>query len=201
MVLDDLHWADAPTLSLLRHVARATDGASLLILGTYRDTEVDERHALARALAELRRARALDTLSLGGLAEDEVAAMISSQSGRAAPAEVARSIVDRTQGNPFFVEELLRDAAAGDDFAEALTRIPDSVKDLLLRRLRRLGDTAKRLLTLAAVTGREFELDVLEPGHGRARRTKSPKALRRRSPRTSSRSRPARSGATASLTR
>jgi class 3 adenylate cyclase len=166
VVLDDLHWADAPTLSLLRHVVRATDGASLLILGTYRETEVDEGHALAEALAELRRARALDTLSLGGLAENEVAAMISSQSGRAAPAELARSIVDRTQGNPFFVEELLRDAAAGDDFGAALTRIPDSVKDVLRRRLRRLGVTAKRLLTFAAVTGREFELDVLEPVAG-----------------------------------
>jgi class 3 adenylate cyclase len=161
VVLDDLHWADAPTLLLLRHVVRATDGASLLILGTYRETEVEEGHPLPRALAELRRARALDTQTLRGLGEEDVAAMISAQSGRVAPAEVARSIVDRTQGNPFFVEELLREAA-GDDFSEALTRIPDSVKDLLLRRLRRLSDTAKKLLTFASVSGREFELDVLE---------------------------------------
>lgn len=162
VVLDDLHWADAPSLLLLRHVVRATEGGALLILGTYRETEVEEWHPLAQALAELRRARALDTLSLEGLSEEDVAALISSQPGRAASAEVARSIVDRTQGNPFFVEELLRDAVVGENFSEALTRIPDSVKDLLLRRLRRLGDTAKRLLTPAAITGREFELDVLQ---------------------------------------
>jgi class 3 adenylate cyclase len=161
LVLDDLHWADPPTLLLLRHLVRATEDTGLLILGTFRETEVDESHPLAPALAELRRARALQTLSLGGLAEDAVATMISSRSGQAPSAEVARSIVDRTQGNPFFVEEFLRDAAVGEDIREALIRVPDSVKDLLLRRLRRLGEEVKRLLTFAAVSGREFELDLL----------------------------------------
>jgi class 3 adenylate cyclase/tetratricopeptide (TPR) repeat protein len=162
VALDDLHWADAPTLLLLRHVVRASEAARLLILGTYRATEVDETHPLEQALAELRRARALDSLMLKGLAEEHVAELISAQAGRTAPAAFARSIVDRTRGNPFFVEELLRQAAGGDDFAEALTRIPESVKDLLMRRLRRLDDSARRLLTFGAVSGREFELDVLE---------------------------------------
>ena len=66
LLLDDLHWADAATLLLLRHVVRATERAPLLILVTYRDTEVDEAHPLGLALAELRRARALDTLALTG---------------------------------------------------------------------------------------------------------------------------------------
>jgi tetratricopeptide (TPR) repeat protein len=162
LVLDDLHWGDAPTLQLLRHIVRATERTSLLILGTYRETEVDQAHPLEQALAELRRARALHSFTLGGLGEDGVAELISSQAGRAAPAALARSIVDRTQGNPFFVEELLRDVPHDQGFEDALTRIPESVKDLLLRRLRRLDDTCRRVVTFAAVSGRDFALDVLE---------------------------------------
>ena len=162
LVLDDLHWADVPTLLLLRHVVRATEGSSLLILGTYRQTEVDEAHPLAHAIAELRRARALATVTLGGLGEGEVAELVASQLAGAAPAMVARSIVERTQGNPFFVEEILRDVGPDDDVSDALTRIPDSVKDLLLRRLRRLDEGCKRLLSIAAVAGHEFALGVLE---------------------------------------
>jgi len=162
LVLDDLHWADAPTLLLLRHVVRATEGTSLLIVGTYRQTEVDEEHPLGQAIAELRRGRALATVALGGLGEGEVAELVASQLSGAAPATIAKSIVERTQGNPFFVEELLRDVGSAGDVNDALTRIPDSVKDLLLRRLRRLDEGCKRLLTIAAVTGHDFALDVLE---------------------------------------
>ena len=162
LVLDDLHWADVPTLLLLRHVVRATEGSSLLILGTYRQTEVDEAHPLGQAIAELRRARALVTVTLGGLGEGEVAELVASQLTDPAPATVARSIVERTQGNPFFVEEILRDVGPDGDVSDALNRIPDSVKDLLLRRLRRLDEGCKRLLNIAAVAGHEFALDVLE---------------------------------------
>ena len=134
----------------------------MLILGTYRQTEVDEAHPLGQAIAELRRARALATVTLGGLGEGEVAELVASQLTGAAPATVARSIVERTQGNPFFVEEILRDVGPDGDVSDALTRIPDSVKDLLLRRLRRLDEGCKRLLSIAAVAGHEFALDVLE---------------------------------------
>ena len=176
LVLDDLHWADVPTLLLLRHVVRATEGSSLLILGTYRQTEVDEAHPLGQAIAELRRARALVTVTLGGLGEGEVAELVASQLTGPAPATVARSIVERTQGNPFFVEEILRDVGPDGDVSDALNRIPDSVKDLLLRRLRRLDEGCKRLLNIAAVAGHEFALDVLElvaGGSGRRSRRDS----------------------------
>ena len=158
-MLDDLHWADAPTLLLLRHLARALERDRLLVLGTYRQTEVDEAHPLSPALAELRRARALETLAISGLGEEDVSALISSRSEGGFPASLVRSIVERTEGNPFFVEEVLRESA-GD--LDALARIPESVKDLLLRRMRPLDDDCKRLLTFAAATGHEFTLDVLE---------------------------------------
>ena len=159
LVLDDLHWADAPTLLLLRHVARVLEEDRLLVLGTYRHTEVDEPHPLSQALAELRRARALDSLAISGLGAEDVAALISSRSEGGMPASLVRSIVERTEGNPFFVEEVLREVAADP---AALARIPESVKDLLLRRMRQLDDDCKRVLTFAAVIGHEFTLDVLE---------------------------------------
>ena len=164
LVLDDLHWADVPTLALLRHVARFNEQMPALLLGTYRETEVDHTHPLAQALAELRRARMLDTLRIQGLGEEEVAQLISARVGREPPAIVARSIRERTEGNPFFVEEVLREAHVQDDWSAAIARmgVPETVKDLILRRLRRLDAPCRRLLAVAAVSGREFPIDVLE---------------------------------------
>jgi predicted ATPase/class 3 adenylate cyclase len=164
LVLDDLHWSDAPTMQLLRHLVRATEHAPLLVLGSYRETEVDEEHPLARALAELRRARALATITLAGLGEEEVMALIALQVGQSAPVSVARSIAERTEGNPFFVEELLRDTGSDEDWSDKLEQIklPQSVKDVLLRRLRRLDDACRRVLAIAAVAGREFTLERVE---------------------------------------
>src|SRR4051794_22432778 len=162
LVLDDLHWADEASLLLLRHVARATDDSRLLVLGTYRETELDPGGDLAAALAELRRSRALARLAIEGLPEPDVAHLIAAQSGGEAPHAFAREVAERTEGNPFFVEEVLRHV---DDPARVTLGglgVPDSVKDLLLRRLDRLDYDARRTLTVAAVAGREFDLDVLE---------------------------------------
>ena len=164
LVLDDLHWADAPTMQLLRHLVRTTEQVRLLILGNYRESEVDDEHPLGRALAELRRARALASISLAGLGEEQVVALIASRVGQSAPPAVARSIAERTEGNPFFVEELLRDASSDEGWSDTLARIelPQSVKDVLLRRLRRLDETCRRVLAIAAVAGREFTLELVE---------------------------------------
>src|SRR4051812_9968967 len=111
LLLDDLHWADDATLLLLRHLARSfgsRDGAELMVLVTFRDTELDAHGELVAALAELRRARVLHELPLGGLAGDAVAALIAAQSGAAAEESFARRVAERTDGNPFFIEELLR---------------------------------------------------------------------------------------------
>lgn len=157
LVLDDLHWADDPSLLLLRHVARSATDAPLLILGTYRETEVREDDALSSALAELRRARALESLSLAGLGVEDVAELIRGR-GTEVPDDLARAVAERTEGNPFFVEEIVRHLAGGG----VELAVPESVKDLLRRRLKRLGEPARRALSAAAVLGREFDLDTLE---------------------------------------
>ena len=162
LFLDDLHWADQPSLSLLRHLARSAKDAPLMVLGTFRPVEVDERHPLAEALAELRRARIVERLSLTGLGEPEVAELIAGRVGRQAPREFVRRVADRSEGNPFFIEELLYEVGAAADWDTAAGGVPESVKDLLLRRLRVLGEDCRQALSVAAVAGREFELDVLE---------------------------------------
>ena len=103
LVLDDLHWADRATLLLLRHLGRMLEPVPLLVLGTYRDTEVDAGHPLAAALGDLRRDHPLVTVSLGGLADDEVADLVRAADGAAAE---AGALAARTRGNPLFVEEL-----------------------------------------------------------------------------------------------
>jgi len=162
LFLDDLHWADQPSLLLLRHLARSAKGAPLMVLSTYRQVEVGEEHPLAAALAELRRARMLQRLVLSGLDEAEVAELISGRTGLTAPSGFVRRVAERSEGNPFFIEELLHDVDAESDWDVAAGGVPDSVRDLLLRRLRGLGDDCRQALSVAAVAGREFELDVLE---------------------------------------
>ncbi|HEY7830964.1 MAG TPA: AAA family ATPase [Solirubrobacteraceae bacterium] len=161
LFLDDLHWADQSSLLLLRHLARAQPRAPLMVLGTYRPVEVDDEHPLAEALAELRRARAVQRLPLAGLGEAEVAELIAGRTGQQAPRGFVRRVADRSEGNPFFIEELLYDVGAESDWDLAAGGVPDSVRDLLLRRLRGLGDDCRQALSVAAVAGRDFELDVL----------------------------------------
>jgi DNA-binding SARP family transcriptional activator/class 3 adenylate cyclase/tetratricopeptide (TPR) repeat protein len=162
LFLDDLHWADQPSLLLLRHLARSAKSAPLMVLGTYRPVEVGEEHPLAEALAELRRSRVLERLSLSGLDEVEVAELIAGRTGQQAPRGFVLRVAERSEGNPFFIEELLHDVGAESDWDVAAGGVPDSVRDLLLRRLRGLGDDCRKALSVAAVAGREFELDVLE---------------------------------------
>ncbi|MEX2194425.1 MAG: AAA family ATPase [Thermoleophilaceae bacterium] len=161
LVLDDLHWADSPSLLLLRHVARAAQDVPLLVLGTYRETEVDRDHPLAGTLAELRRARMLETISLSGLEPGDVAALIRARTDADVDQALAGAVAERTEGNPFFVEEIVRHLDEEGELA-----VPESVKDLVLRRLRRLDEPARRALATAAVIGREFELEAVARATG-----------------------------------
>ncbi len=169
VVLEDLHWAAQPTLLLLRHVVRATSPAHLLIMGTYRHTELNAAHPLADLLADLRRGPGVERLMLGGLDEAEVTALLEATgySLGEKPAGLVRAVRIHTEGNPFFVGELVRHMAEsgglgreGDGGLEHLG-IPEGVHEVVLRRLGRLSKAANQALVTAAVVGAEFDLAVL----------------------------------------
>jgi len=108
VVLEDLHWADRGTLDMLTHVARNLQGARLLVVGTYRDIEVDRAHPLSAALAELRRVGDLARVLLRGLTPDEVQRMVNAIVGQEVRWGFAEAVHRQTEGNPLFVQEVLR---------------------------------------------------------------------------------------------
>lgn len=173
LVLDDLHWADAPSLLLLSHLARRLRDAPLLVAGTFRDDEVDRGHPLAALLAELVREQAGEQIVLRGLEQEDIARFIeltapSAESAAAARAAGLTSAVYReTEGNPLFVTELVRLLAAEGRLVQAAAlparlTVPQTVRQVIGRRLDRLSADCNAALTLAAVAGREFDLVVVE---------------------------------------
>jgi class 3 adenylate cyclase len=176
LVLDDLHWADKPTLQLLRHVVAHTSSTRLLVVGAYRDAELSAAHPLTETLGDLRREPAVTVLPLGGLDDTAVVSLMESAAGHALDEEataLAHAVYRETDGNPFFVSEVLRHlaetgaivrgpggrwAASGPGAAIVL---PDSVRQVLGARVARLGDLVTRVLSAAAVIGRDFELDLV----------------------------------------
>jgi DNA-binding CsgD family transcriptional regulator len=175
VMVEDAHWADAPTLLLLRHLARAAVDARLLVLATFRDTEGDVPAELADTLADLRRADDVVRLKLGGLSEPEIAELVQAAAGGGADpalAALAGAIHDLTGGNAFLVCELWRSlletgelelAGGGARLARPLaeTATPESVREVVSRRLARLDHGTRDLLELAAVAGQEFDLETL----------------------------------------
>src|SRR5690606_5808825 len=114
VVLDDLHWSDAPSLALLRHMIAAPMANPPLLLGTYRDTDVGRGHPLVDTLATLRRLPGLIRMELEGLSEEAVAALIEGREGQQLTGEgraFARELRRETSGNPFFTREILRNLA------------------------------------------------------------------------------------------
>ena len=175
LVLEDCHWTDTPTLVLMRHLARATSEARVLVLTTFRDTEADIPGALADVLADLRRSDEVVRLHLGGLSEDDVGEFVRrAGGGEIDPAEpgLSGALRDLTEGNAFLLCELWRalvetDAVAIENGTLRLTAplqeiaTPQSVHEVVNQRLMRLDPATRDLLELAAVAGPEFELDVL----------------------------------------
>ena len=159
LVLDDLHWADAGTLRLLRHLARMAGGARALLALCAREAELNA--AAAAAIADLRRDGPLLTLALAGLDDEAVGALVAARRGGADP-EAARRLRAQTGGNPFFLDELLRD---GDQRPDA--RPPPGVREVVGRRVARLGTATQDVLALAAVAGLEFDVGDLALAAGR----------------------------------
>ena len=178
LVLEDGHWADAPTLLLLRHLARTSE-ARVLVLVTFRDTEADVPEALSETLADLRRYDVV-RLRLAELTGDEVEEFVQLAAGGELgpePRELARSIRDLTMGNAFLVCELWRALVETGtvDLTGGTLRItrpladlgtPESVREVVSRRLARLAPRTTDLLELAATAGAEFELDVVRRAAG-----------------------------------
>ncbi len=176
LVLDDLQWADKGSLSLLRHLASAEPTMRVLILGTYRDSELSIAGALVDALAALHRLEGVTRMTLVGLDHTGVVALMEAGAGHRlgdAAVGLAQAIYRETDGNPFFVSEVLRNlaetGAIGQD-AEGrwvaedtldVTALPDSVREVIGARVLRLGKEAGRILSMAAVIGRDFDLDLL----------------------------------------
>jgi tetratricopeptide (TPR) repeat protein len=174
IVLEDLHSADRGTLEMLEHVARNLGDRRLLLVGTYRDIEVDRTHPLSAALAELRRLPHFGRVLLRGLNADEVRRMLSGIAGQDVPWGLAEAVHRQTEGNPLFVQEVVRYLAeegiierekgrwrARSDTPVEM-RIPDGLRDVIGKRLSGLSESCNKVLSVAAVIGRDFQMEVLQ---------------------------------------
>ena len=174
VVLEDLHDADKGTLDMLTHVSRHLAGARLLIVGTYRDVEVDRSHPLSAALAELRRVSTYGRVILRGLNADEVRRMLESITRESVPWGLAEAVHRQTEGNPLFVQEVVRFLAEEGLITQKEGRwrpakdtplemnIPEGLRDVIGKRLSLLSKECNQLLSVASVIGREFRLEVLQ---------------------------------------
>ncbi len=154
VVVEDVHWADAPTMQLLRYLARMLHDGRVMLVMTARTAELPRRHRLREDLAELERLRSVSELELPRLSRDEVSRMIATNDA----ASDAEELFERSGGVPFFVEELL---GAGTDSA-----LPRRLSDLLAARYERASAATRDVLRLMAVGGTRAEHDLLEQVHG-----------------------------------
>ena len=172
LVLDDLHWADESTLSLLVHLSRRIVAMSVVIVGTYRDNEPDLNRTLTKALEQLVRG-GLRPIRLKGLPPVAVACILASLCGRDPPPRLVDAICQETEGNPFFVEELFKHLleegkildASGQflsDLRLSELDVPENVRLVVGKRLERLSEESRRVLAAAAVFGRSFSFKLLE---------------------------------------
>jgi tetratricopeptide (TPR) repeat protein len=180
LVLDDIHWAEKPTLLLLRYLLRRSEPVALLILCTYRDTDLDRSHPLSDVLADLRRETGVQRVDLDGLDLAEITTFMEAAAGHdldAAGLELARAVHRETEGNPFFLSEMIRHLAESGYIVERDGRwqsnpalsdagIPEGIREVVGRRLSGLSDAANTALSIAAVIGPEFDASTIEGADG-----------------------------------
>jgi len=171
VLVDDLQWADSATLELLPRLATALAGEPVLLLGVYRSDEIPRGHALRRLRGELRRAGRLTEIAVEPFGPEHTLLLAARELGAAPARSLARTIYDRTQGVPFFVEELVDALAASGRLrsgrfgielvgTEELP-IPETVRDAVLLRREQLSDAALRLLEVASAAGTRFQLALV----------------------------------------
>jgi tetratricopeptide (TPR) repeat protein len=176
VVLDDLHWVDAASLQMLRHLVASALPMSVLVVGTFRDSDLSRAHPLTGALADLRRESCVDRLDLVGLEDVEIIDLLEAAAGHDMPDEgvaLAHALRRDTSGNPFFVVEVIRHLAENGSFVldqdgrwslsvdlDDLD-LPTSVREVVAHRVARLGVDKGQALSLASVIGRDFDIEVL----------------------------------------
>ena len=153
--LEDLHWADAGTLGATSYLLRATHDEPISIVATFRADEVTRKHPVRSWLAEVVRSTSVERIELEPLDRDDVASLIGHILGAGLQEREVAEIHDRSDGNPFFVEELLCCRAEYDE------SMPASLRDVLLSRVDGIDEDPRRLLGVAAVGGREVEHEML----------------------------------------
>jgi tetratricopeptide (TPR) repeat protein/tRNA A-37 threonylcarbamoyl transferase component Bud32 len=173
MLLDDLHWADESSLLLLEHLAGHVARLPILLLGTYRDVELEVKRPFAKVLERLTRQRLVERIALRRMAESEVADLLAQLGGPDPPPALVSAIYRETEGNPFFVEEVFRhlqqEGQLTDpqgrwrvDMAMDALEVPEGVKLVIGRRLERVTEACRGVLGAAAIIGPVVDLAVLE---------------------------------------
>jgi class 3 adenylate cyclase/DNA-binding SARP family transcriptional activator len=176
-VLEDLHWADEASLLLLDHLAGHVVELPLLIVGTYRDVELDMRPNLARTLDGLVRQRLVRQVHVARLEEPALAEMLGALAGQEPPEAIVDLLFKETDGNPFFIEEVFRHFAEEGRLLDSAGRfrsdaeigqldVPENVRLVVGRRLDRLSEETRQVLSTAAVVGRSFRYELLEAAAG-----------------------------------
>ena len=178
LLLDDLHWADASSLTLLQHLARHTRAYAVMLLCTYRDVELGRQHRLAVALRDLDREQVAEHMAIRRLGKDGTATLIATSFGEEeVAAEFAELVYRQTEGNPFFTQEVLRALVERGDIHQEDGRwerrevgemeVPESIRSTIGERLSRLSEDAQAILHEASVFGQTFGFDQLQAIGGR----------------------------------
>jgi len=170
-VLEDLHWADRPSLLFLHFLLRNTRQVPILVLGTYRETELDPVRPFYETLLGLNRDRLYTRVALHGMNAKSVEKLVRTLLDGPVEAGLVKAITRDTEGNPFFIEEVVKglveqsrlrqEAGVWNLMEEVEHFIPQSIQIALGKRLETLSEDARTALSLAAILGREFDMDVL----------------------------------------
>ena len=161
LVLDDLHAADTPSLLLLQFLARELGRTRILVVAAFRDVDPLPGQPLTELLGEVAREGGTRRLSLRGLSERDVEEYVELTAAELSAPELVVALHEETEGNPLFVGEMVRLLALEGVGPDARIAIPQSVRDVIARRLTHLSEECNRILVLASVLGREFALDAL----------------------------------------
>jgi len=172
VILDDLQWTDQTSLLLLHYLARGAYREPLLLLGAYRDADIDEKHPLTPVLAELNRERLLQSAQLKRMSFDDALEMIKRILEQDdVPREFCELIYEKTRGNPFFAEEVIKSLKEeGVIYREenkwgikdvSEIEFPKTVKSVIKARIGRLDDECQNVLTLASFIGNDFTLEAM----------------------------------------